>query len=263
MTERAPAATTAGSEVVTGKGASRVLVVSLPKCGTNLIGTLFTTIGYHVTGEGIDNAFPYWCRQFDAEFVNSFPANTCYVLHRLSLSGLDPLLASFWRTRGLPKILFNYRDPRAALVSMINYVLGSRYSGAAWQQIAADIFAALPEPERIAYGIDYFEDFLFRSYRESAWLLKHPRVLCCSFERLIGPTGGGSADEQLADVERILRFAGSDREAAEIAMAIFDPRSRTFATAQRDAWRRCFTPADLDRFARRHGDILDAFGYRA
>ena len=101
MREPAPATMIASNDGTAEIGSARVLVVSPPKCGTNLLGTLFGRIGYHVTGEGMDNAFPYWCQRFDAQFVTSFPANTCYVLHRLSLSGLDPLLASVWRTSSI------------------------------------------------------------------------------------------------------------------------------------------------------------------
>src|SRR5262245_5643344 len=165
---------------------NRLIVVSLPKCGTNLVGTLFRTLGYTVTGEGIDNRLPFWCPRLDERFITEFPADTCCVFHSLNIATLDAGLVSQWRALRQPKIVFNYRDPRAALVSMINYLLGDSYSGASWQQIGSDILTSLREEERIAFGINYFEPFIFAKYRESAWLLRHPDGVCSAFERLVG-----------------------------------------------------------------------------
>jgi hypothetical protein len=240
-----------------------VVVVSIPKCGTNLIGRLFGSMGYHVTGEGIDNAFPSWCRRLDAEFVLRFPPRTCCMFHSLPASAMDAGLARMWRERGTPKVIFNYRDPRAALVSMINYLVGDRYSGAGWQQVGADILRSLAGRERIAFGADYFDEFLFQKYRQSAWLLQHPQVLSVAFERLIGPDGGGSADAQAREVARILDFVGERGSPEALSQQVFDRTSRTFSQGTIGGWRADFGPEELSAFDARHGDILRTFGYPA
>jgi hypothetical protein len=242
---------------------NKLVVVSLPKCGTNLVGTVLRTVGYTVTGEGIDNTFPTWCRRMDAAFITEFPTDTCCVFHTLDAARLDAGLVRAWRERGAPRIVFNYRDPRAALLSMINYLLGGAYSGAAWQQIGADILASLPDDERITFGIDYFEPFIFDKYRESAWLLRHPAVLCCSFEQLVGSEGGGDPDQQLRELTRLVECAGCDVDLRWLSRQVFDRRSRTFFSGRRDAWQERFSDDDMKRFGRRHGDILEAFGYAA
>jgi hypothetical protein len=242
---------------------NRLIVVSLPKCGTNLVGALFRSLGYTVTGEGIDNQLPSWCERLDGRFITQFPPDTCCVFHTLNLSTVDAGLVSRWRARREPRVVFNYRDPRAALVSMINYLLSGAYSGAAWQQVGADILADLAEDERIAFGIDYFEPFVFAKFRESAWLLRHPHVLCCSFERLVGAQGGGDDAQQRREVARLTEFAGCQADVAQLARSIFDPRSRTFFSGRRDGWQERFTAADLKRFDEKYGDVLETFGYPA
>ena len=240
---------------------NKLVVVSLPKCGTNLIGGLLGALGYAVTGEGIDNAFPSWCRQLDSQFITSFPEKTCCFFHSLSAADIDGRLMDRWREPDSPKIIFNYRDPRAALVSMVNYLMSGKYSGAGWQQIGSDILLALPERERISFGIDYFDQFLFKKYRESAWLLKHPKVHCASFEKLVGPMGGGDLLNQTQEVEAILCYANCPISAEEVAPLVFNPSSRTFFEGRAYAWQESFAPAALEKFRSRYGDILDTFGY--
>lgn len=239
----------------------KIIVVSLPKCGTNLIAGLFKTIGYAVTGEGIDNVWPAWCERLDATFITAFPDDTCCFFHSLNAEKLSMYLVQAWRQRDEPRIIFNYRDPRAALVSMINYLLGPRYSGAAWQQIGADILRALPGERRVPFAMNYLRATLFKDFRESAWLLDHPRVLRVSFEQLVGPEGGGSRDGQVDEVHRILEFAGIDGDASPIAERLFDRQSRTFSSGTIDGWRACFGAPELQQFDAMYHDILDAYGY--
>jgi hypothetical protein len=239
----------------------KIVVVSLPKCGTNLVAGLFRQLGYAVTGEGVDNRFPAWCERMDAAFVTAFPENTCCMFHGLKASALDGGLTHEWRRCGWPRVIFNYRDPRAALVSMINYLLSGRYSGAGWQQVGAEILASLPQSKRVDFAIEYFDDVLLQRYRESAWLLDHPRVASCAYERLVGEGGGGHAAEQATEVARLLAFVGSEADPMALAAKLFDPGARTFFRGARDAWRDSFSPRDLARFQERHGDILRRFGY--
>ena len=239
---------------------NKLVLISLPKCGTNLVGNLLGSAGYRITGEGIDNRFPSWCQHLDREFIAAFPEKTCCVFHTMSAAVLDGRLMHLWREQNSPKIIFNYRDPRAALVSMINYLLSGKYSGAGWQQIGRDILQQIPDKERVSFAIDYFDEFLFKKYRESSWLLWHPSVLCTSFEKLAGPEGGGNLTDRMNEIARIYRFADCPA-GADLPLNGIERKSRTFLAGKIDSWRTHFMPADLRKFQGKYGDLLETFGY--
>ena len=110
-----------------------VVVVSLQKCGTNLVARMMSdAFGYHCVGHGIRDSFDEILARLHAkepgasdsrslfsrpglmlDVLREYHPHTCTVLHGLQVGShlLD------WCSTREPRILFNYRDPRDSLLS--------------------------------------------------------------------------------------------------------------------------------------------------
>ncbi|MGQ4601140.1 hypothetical protein [Nocardia sp. R6R-6] len=206
-------------------------------------------------------------------FVDT-PDNTCWFLHELALDRVDEFFLRQWSDTGKPRIIFNYRDPRDVLVSMVNFLSGEspgRVSGSSLPRtvvlggrlrIHGDILRtaetfddrlnlALTDPT--FPGADAFENAL--------WLLRHPDVCKVSFEELVGPSGGGSETRQRAAVQRVIDFLGADADVEKIAEQLFDKDSFTFLKGQIGGWREHFTQSHEAMFNERYGKILELYSY--
>ena len=110
-----------------------VVVVSLQKCGTNLVARMMSdAFGCHCVGHGIRDSFDEILARLHAkepgasdsrslfsrpglmlDVLREYPPQTCMFLHGLKVGShlLD------WCSTREPRILFNYRDPRDSLLS--------------------------------------------------------------------------------------------------------------------------------------------------
>jgi hypothetical protein len=198
------------------------------------------------------------------------PAGVCWFLHQLDPLTTDYSFLSEWLDTGSPRVVFNYRDPRDVLLSMVNFLSGETDRGVGHfidHRIYSGILrntGSLEERLSIAItdpcfpGADAFERGL--------WLLRHPAVCKVSFEELVGPRGGGSSEHQSAAVARIASFVDADgargHAAAAIADELFNDRAYSFHKGRIGAWREHFTPEHEKLFEERYGTVLDAYGYR-
>lgn len=198
------------------------------------------------------------------------PGGVCWFLHQLDPHRVDESFLSEWLDTGSPRILFNYRDPRDVLLSMVNFLSGETGRGVGHftdHRIYSDILhnaGGFEERLTIALtdpcfpGADAFERGL--------WLLRHPAVCKVSFEEVVGPRGGGSRERQSAAVARIADFLGTDggpgQDPAAVADQLFNDQAYSFHRGRIGTWREHFTPEHEKLFEERYGTVLDAYGYR-
>lgn len=193
------------------------------------------------------------------------PPDLCWIFHQLALDRADGSFIGEWVETGSPPLLFNFRDPRDTVVSMINFLEGRTRAGYG-NFYEADIFSAIlaSKPtweEKIDYALRD-PAFLARDqFQQTLWLLNHPRVCKVRYEDLIGPEGSGSRSRQVETVNGILRHVGSRRDAEEVARRVYNPDSWSFHRGRIGDWRDVFTRRNVDRFREQFGDILEQFGY--
>jgi hypothetical protein len=248
-------------------------LVSIHKAGTNLAAELMRQLGYRVVGKGVDSAGCQpspalgW-REKEAFWVERPEPFTCYVSHFLPLHVGDDLearpLLKAWVRDPFP-LIFNHRDPRAALASLVRYLCGQTKSGeftqATFLRSLALALDGLGPTARLGFCIEALGQYLDRGYRDHVWLLRSPRVHKLRFEDLVGPQGGGDERTQLASVASTMLLVGARGEQQAVAAKVFSPDARTFSQGQRDGWKSDFTAEHWARFSELHGDILESYGY--
>jgi hypothetical protein len=163
----------------------------------------------------------------------------------------------------------NFRDPRDTLLSMVNYMCGATGRGlSVFSNLRTfrSILVSMPTlEERITYALT---DDSFPSsgddFRRTLWLLHHPDVCKTSFEELVGPQGGGTADSQLQATARLLDFPGiKDRPLEEVTGKLFNRNTFSFHRGQIGDWREVFTDKQRRLAEARFGDLLPLYGYPA
>jgi hypothetical protein len=193
------------------------------------------------------------------------PEGICWIFHELDLERVDGTFLAEWVQTKSPPIVFNYRDPRDTLVSLVNFLEGRTaqgYGNFYEFDVYHDILATKGSwEEKLDYAM---RDPAFLGHDEfarSLWLLNHPAVCKVRYEDLAGPRGGGTAEAQLDAVSRLVRHIDCDADPREIAARVYDPGSWSFHQGRIGAWRDHFTERNLARFREQFGDILEQYGY--
>ncbi|MBV1849979.1 sulfotransferase domain-containing protein [Catellatospora tritici] len=255
-----------------------VVVVSLQKSGTNLVARMMAdAFGYRCIGHGIRDSFDELLTRLHAkepgvsdrrslfsrpgmmlDVLEEYPPRTCLFLHGLEVG--SHLLN--WCSTREPRILFNYRDPRDSLLSLVNYLLqraNEPYSQFARNVIFAEILEAMPSASaQLDFAITHMGEHV-EKYNRNSWLLFHPSVAKLSFEELVGTDGGGSESQQRATIRRVGEFLGIAPRDEE--PRLFDSSVRTFFRGQIGAWRDVYSPEQTRTFGRLYGDVLRTYGY--
>jgi hypothetical protein len=243
----------------------RLIAVSLHKAGTHLVLRLVEEIGYHrcffepADLEAVE-------RDTAEVFLEHMEPNAAYFLHECPVNGFRRTILEHWRAHGDPKFIYNYRDPRAVLLSQVNYLRQRHrrvsFSGTPYHLLFSDVLQAQPtERDALDVALQCMGDYLTESFLGSVWMLHHPQVLKLRYERLVGERGGGRADHQLEEVASVLRHLGLAGDPRAIAARLYDPSQATFHRGSSEAWREVYTPAQLQLFERRYGHLLDIYGY--
>ncbi|MBN1562413.1 MAG: hypothetical protein JXA10_01130 [Anaerolineae bacterium] len=165
--------------------------------------------------------------------------------------------------------LLMLRDPRDVVVSHARFVatlpdhfLYARYQGLSESEqimlsirgLAADDHDPVSQPGLLDIG----------ARCRSIWEWHNqPFNLTTSFEKLIGPQGGGSREDQIAELARIADHVGlrhSPALLAQIADAVFGG-TKTFRKGTTGAWAAAFTADHTRVFKDVAGDVLIAMGY--
>ncbi|MEU4550793.1 hypothetical protein EV382_6121 [Micromonospora violae] len=193
------------------------------------------------------------------------PAGLCWIFHELDISKVDGSFFAEWVETATPPLIYNYRDPRDALVSMVNFLEGRTregYGNFYEFDIFHRILTSLPTwEEKLDYAMRD-TSFLGRDqFERGLWLLRHPDVCKVSYEDLVGERGGGSRQRQIEAVDRLLHHVGSNADAEEVAGKVYDQGSWSFFRGTTGTWRERFTKRNEARFTELFGDILEQYGY--
>lgn len=256
---------------------TRVFFTSIPKCGKNLLYSLFHALGfkrhfpageryaeaaYAAAFKGINYAYPPQTEPFTLADRDGFAAELALMPERSVFHRHLPPEAGFRAAlrQAAFRPLLVVRDPRDALLSAANYALN--------QGKPAQIVERLGDR-----GLDDILRFLLKGEEGTAPFLDqfavfHPwttwdEVMTVRFEDLIGARGGGSDQTQQETLIRLLEHVGADPgQTAAAAEQVFNPRAGTFFKGQIGGHRQ-YIRGDIARlFEERFGDTLAQWGYR-
>jgi hypothetical protein len=194
------------------------------------------------------------------------PTGVCWVFNQFDIKQLDGNFLREWSQTGAPKIIFNYRDPRDVILSMVNFLCGKTGRGFSNYHDFPVFSEILKSKGSLDEQLEYaLSDPSFPGQRDLShlfWLLNHPDVCKVSFEELVGPRGGGTAEAQASAISRIFDFTGvTGISPSDVAGGLFNPDVFSFYRGQIGGWREAFTP-ELRRLADdRLGDLLRLYGY--
>lgn len=194
------------------------------------------------------------------------PEGLCWFLHQLDQDRVDVGFLQHWAGSDQPRIVLIHRDPRDALVSMVQFlaeadpsrvgVFADHHAYAVTMRGAASVADRLT----IALNDPHFPGA--DEFHRALWLLHHPRVAKVRFDELVGPAGGGSVAAQRAAVSRLADFLGVRVEVPAVAERLYNPAAHTFRRGRVGTWREYFTAEHSRLFDARHGDVLHRYGYR-
>jgi Sulfotransferase domain len=203
-------------------------------------------------------------RAVGTDFADT-PSNICWVFNQFDITKLDGHFLREWTQTGHPKIIFNYRDPRDMVLSMVNFLCGKTGRGFSNYNdflVFSDILKGKPSFEdQLTYALTDPSFPLQEDMRRMLWLLNHPNVCQTSFEDLVGPRGGGSAEAQAQSLARIFGFLGVDNDPAEVTAQLFNPEVFSFYKGQIGGWRDAFNDEHRRLAQERFGDVLRLYGY--
>lgn len=183
--------------------------------------------------------------------------------HVMYSSALRPLLADLGYRH-----LFILRDPRAVVVSLLDFILETR--GMPRPHFLQADFRAMAPQARLDFILqggtaaraEVTTQGFAAVYRALLDWQADPDCLVVRFEDLVGAQGGGSAERQQTTITRIATHLGHDMAEVSARMsAIFDPTSRTFRTGQIDSWQSELDAASLAYLNAYCAPLCQAAGY--
>jgi hypothetical protein len=188
----------------------------------------------------------------------------CYLLgHVMYSPALRPLLADLGYRH-----LFILRDPRAVIVSLLDFILDAR--GMPRPHFLQSDFQTMSTRARLEFILNggaapragVTTQGVAAVYLALLEWASDPDCLMVRFEDLVGPRGGGSAERQRTAIERIITHLGHDvNQAADLMTAVFDPDSRTFRAGQIDGWKSELDAANLAQLNAYCAPLCQAAGY--
>jgi hypothetical protein len=215
-----------------------------------------------VSTELIDRALR---RTVGSDFAQT-PPGVCWVFNEFDIKKIDGHFLHEWADTGEPRIIFNYRDPRDMLLSMVNFLAGRTgrgFSNFDDFHVFSTILRAKPSlDEQLSYALTDPSFPAVGDLQRMLWLLHHPNVCKTSFEDLVGPPGGGTAEARDQTLARILDFLGvTGVTPAELSGRLFNREAFSFYRGQIGGWREDFGPAHRKLADARFGEALALYGY--
>lgn len=219
---------------------SKIFVVSIPKSGTNLIIKTLKLL----TGKK-----DIWSPNFyDLDFVQDaiFSAHCFYSKDIIEILRKEKF-----------KVFFIYRDPRDQAISWLYYMCKTRpqrYNLQNSSQILTSYILGMDShPNRnltLLYSL------------MMPWA-GEPFVYTTTFERLVGPHGGGDVDVQLQEIINIGKHLGltlDKEDGCEVAQRLFGG-TRTFRLGKIGSWRNEFNTEHKQACKDHAGQLLIDLGY--
>ncbi len=246
----------------TSTASPKIIVTSIPKCGTHLLMKCI----YEITGIGMighHKTYTILCDQdVQAESLVGHAVCTEANIRLIEKNGF--------------KGVFILRDPRDQCISMIHYA--RRYPHE-WPKLAHMEFsqaiqswvldtssiASVPmkwldkKVKPFMGVVDFYDRYL-------GWI-DHPLFYTTTFEKLVGPDGGGSKEAQIQEIMNIAHHLDhpiSLDRAQKIAQNLFGKKgayANTFRSGKIGSWRDYFTKQDKEVFKKAAGQLLIKLGY--
>ena len=231
-----------------------VVEISVPKCGTNLLSTLLTRL---LECKKTPNNSTISSNYINKAKHHLHKHNTFLLTHDGYTKQKDLLLVSHDA-----RAIMIMRDPRDQLVSAAYYMKKNpqikkfaKYHDMSIEDIIHDLIEGNTPNPSITNIKMYYDRFL-------PWL-DHSNVYITTFEKLVGPQGGGTIQEQLTEIMNIANHIGisiSEEKAKKIANHIFG-KGGTFRKGQIGDWKNHFTQEHKERFKKIAGQLLIDLGY--
>ena len=253
------------------KASRKVVVTSVPKCGTHLLLSLLYRMGFQrfdpedihyrkavfkSLAEGVplaevsEQAAVVQAREQMLQKIDAMPDDSVVAHH----FPFDQILADAFSARGMP-VLFMIRDPRAQVVSYRTHVLRDPHNKhlRRFESVPENVVyrwlldgaAAEESPSDAVTGV-------VTLYRRFDGWLAHDGTEVIAFNHLVGPKGGGSRVRQLAELEKILFNLHSDfrEDADENLRLMFSEKHSLFSVGQAEGWRRKLDKENREVFER-------------
>ncbi len=199
------------------------------------------------------------------------PKNTYRMLHLR----YTPAYERYFQEQNV-KVIYIFRDPRAVLVSRINYMRDGKCPEFRYKRwpISLLLFSFIGQVNQEFIGIRSW-DFKRRVknhralcniahlYQEFDGWRNSPWALTTSFEKLVGPRGGGTLCDQLNEITKIahyLEIAITPEETLAIADKLFGGTA-TFLHGQIANWEEHFTQEHRKMFKIVAPTLLQTLGY--
>lgn len=231
----------------------KLVVLSPPKCGTHLIGKV---VG-EITGKNPVYLLDRLGKTEKAvEKVEAYTASDQIVVsHHFTRPVLDQLIA-----RGY-KVVFLLRDPRDQLISVRNWLREGQWP---WLKVSKISNSDKQTEELITgsrYGWRCVSHLL--SYETRVDGISPDRLYRTSYEKLVGPLGGGDFAKQTEELLRISQFVSVDlsiEELESIGQRVYGTPG-TFRRGQIGAWRTEFSQRHKKLFKKAYNRDLIRLGY--
>jgi len=249
----------------------RVLANSIPKAGTHVLTSMLPKLP-RMMRSGRHYAFPRFALpgsepdwklvEHALSSVNRGQFATAHFPYRPELSLVLQRLG--YRT------VFILRDPRDVVVSNAFYITRSKrhHRYERFNRDFADMgdrimacITGLPSDET-GPALDSIGERL-RQYLP--WR-DEPTTYASRFESLIGPSGGGTVEQQRHEIEAIARHVErqlSPDQVDRVARSLWSPRSSTFRRGEIGDWKNHFGDSHKVAFKQHAGRELIALGYEA
>ncbi|MFH1176508.1 MAG: sulfotransferase domain-containing protein [Acidobacteriota bacterium] len=239
---------------------TRLLLTSVPKCGTHLLRELFHNVGLLVEREVPKN---YGVAPHELREVLAGLSGEAAVGHIPAFPELREVVRET-----ATKVLFIIRDPRDYVVSLMYHMRRrpDHFLHRYFREDVPDDDVALMHiirgcdvrPEGMLEDVDTFFRW-FLPWREA------PSACTTSFERLIGPEGGGSAVAQEKEIRRLLAHVDYPLLVPallrRLGRRIYTADSPTFRRGMIGSWRESFKLAHREAFKEVAGGLLIELGY--
>lgn len=204
-------------------------------------------------------------RSVGSDFAQT-PPGVCWVFNEFDIKKVDGHFLHEWAGTGEPRIIFNYRDPRDMLLSMVNFLAGRTGKGFSnfddFHVFSGILRSKADLNEQLTYALTDPSFPAVGDMQRMLWLLHHPNVCKVSFEELVGPPGGGTEQAREGALTRILQFLGATGSTpTDIAGRLFNKEAFSFYRGQIGGWREDFSAQHNKLAEARFGEALALYGY--